>query len=350
VNASASKIFVSYRREDAAGHAGRIYDAIVARFGERNVFMDVDLAPGVDFIDRITEAVDDSDVLLVIIGPQWATVSREGGQPRLADPGDYVRLEVETALGRPELKVIPLLVAGARMPDPDDLPESMRALSRRNALELTDARWRYDVGRLVNTLAGVFYGGPAEAEGPDSAAPAPPRGRRSWALVGAALTVVVVVVVLAVAGVFSSGNGGTSASTGSNAALRPDAGTLTHQYEQLYETKDLNGLRKIMRPDVVLKRGASFQRNGIEEVIAEYRREFKRFGNRQPAFDWDIGGSDSREALDEVHGPYVISANGVPQQRGTFGTLAVTVGSKTLIKELCFNCPDLHHPGGFIAS
>src|SRR4051794_33883993 len=150
-DAPAPKVFISYRREDTAGHAGRLFDAIVARFGDHHVFMDVDLAPGVDFANRITEAIGGSDVLLVIIGPRWASVAREGSEPRLSDPRDYVRLEVETALARPDMKVIPVLVAGAQMPGGDEVPDSLQPLRRRNALELSDARWRYDVGRLVRT-------------------------------------------------------------------------------------------------------------------------------------------------------------------------------------------------------
>ena len=148
----APKVFISYRREDTAGHAGRLYDTMAARFGQPNVFVDVDLAPGVDFVQRISEAVGECRVLLVIIGPRWASLTDDEGATRIADPDDFVRLEVETALRRAEVTVIPVLVAGAQMPDPDDLPEGVRPLTRRNALELSDMRWRYDVGRLNTRL------------------------------------------------------------------------------------------------------------------------------------------------------------------------------------------------------
>ena len=152
MNRVSPKVFISYRREETAGHAGRLYDSMAARFGEGNVFVDVDLEPGVDFVQRIKEAVGACQVLLVIMGPRWAVLSGDEPQPRIADPDDFVRLEVETALRRAEVTVIPVLVAGAQMPDPDDLPEGLRALTRRNALELSDMRWRYDVGRLNATL------------------------------------------------------------------------------------------------------------------------------------------------------------------------------------------------------
>ncbi|HET8822792.1 MAG TPA: toll/interleukin-1 receptor domain-containing protein [Thermoleophilaceae bacterium] len=146
------KVFITYRRDETAAHAGRLYDAMVARFGEDNVFMDVDMAPGVDFVERIREAVAACHVLIVVMGPKWATVEDERGTARLADPEDFVRLEVETALRRPDVTPIPVLVAGARMPNRNDLPPEIRAITRRNALELSDPRWRYDVGRLISAL------------------------------------------------------------------------------------------------------------------------------------------------------------------------------------------------------
>ena len=155
------KVFITYRREETGAHAGRLYDAMVARFGEANVFMDVDMAPGVDFVERITEAVAACHVLIVVMGPRWATVEDERGTARLADPEDFVRLEVETALRRPDVTPIPVLVAGARMPNPEDLPPEVRAITRRNALELGDQRWRYDVGRLISALDELLAESPA---------------------------------------------------------------------------------------------------------------------------------------------------------------------------------------------
>lgn len=151
-SAPAPKVFISYRRQDSAAYAGRLWDVMVARFGERNVFMDVDLEPGVDFVDRITEAVSECRILLEVIGPAWATTQDAEGELRLADPEDFVRLELETALRRPDVTVIPVLVGGAQMPAPRDLPPEVRAVTRRNALELSHERWRSDVGRLVKAL------------------------------------------------------------------------------------------------------------------------------------------------------------------------------------------------------
>ncbi|HKG40115.1 MAG TPA: toll/interleukin-1 receptor domain-containing protein [Conexibacter sp.] len=146
--ASTPSVFISYRREGTAMHAGRLYDAMAARFGEHNVFMDLEMAPGVDFVERITTAVGSCRALLVVIGPEWMGA----GGSRIADPADFVRLEVETALRAADVTVIPVLVEGARMPAPEELPEELRPLARRNAIELSDLRWRYDCQRLTAAL------------------------------------------------------------------------------------------------------------------------------------------------------------------------------------------------------
>jgi hypothetical protein len=168
MSAAAPKVFISYRRQGTAMHAGRLYDAMAARFGDHNVFMDLEMAPGVDFVERITTAVGACRALLVVIGPEWIG----SATPRLADPDDFVRLEVETALRAADVTVIPVLVAGARMPDADELPETLRPLLRRNAIELSDLRWRYDCGRLMTALDELL----GERD-PHPAPPLPPPSR-----------------------------------------------------------------------------------------------------------------------------------------------------------------------------
>jgi hypothetical protein len=165
-------VFISYRRQGTAMHAGRLYDGVADRFGEQAVFMDLELAPGIDFVERITTVVGACRALLVVIGPEWA--GDGSGSSRLADPNDFVRLEVETALRSPKVRVIPVLVAGARMPAAEQLPPELRPLVRRNAVELTDLKWRYDCTRLMAALEQLL----AEAETvapPASAAPASQR-------------------------------------------------------------------------------------------------------------------------------------------------------------------------------
>jgi hypothetical protein len=145
-------IFISYRRDDAAGYAGRLYDLLAARFHPQHVFMDVDtIEPGADFVQVIQDAVGRCDALLAIIGPGWLDAVDHTGRRRLDDPNDFVRLEIEAALHR-EVRVVPILVQGAEMPGPGDLPEPLVALSRRNALEMSHGRWHADAARLVAVL------------------------------------------------------------------------------------------------------------------------------------------------------------------------------------------------------
>ena len=149
----AYRIFISYRRQDTASEAGRLHDALGSRFGEANVFMDVDaIEPGVDFKEAIEQAVAACDVLIALIGPDWLAAETEGGRRRLDHPDDVVRLEIEAALAR-GIRVIPALVENAESPSSDELPEGLTMLARRNAVELGEgARWRADVDRLIAAL------------------------------------------------------------------------------------------------------------------------------------------------------------------------------------------------------
>jgi hypothetical protein len=173
-SAVSQKVFISYRRKGTAGYAGRLYDTMTAHFGEGNVFMDVDMAPGIDFEKRITEVVSGCVVLLIVIDPGWATVVEEDGSRRLDNPADFVRLEIETALRRPEVTPIPVLVGGARMPRREDLPPEIRAIARRNAIELSDGRWSYDVGRLMEALGELLPSAKSDRPPPPQPAPSEP--------------------------------------------------------------------------------------------------------------------------------------------------------------------------------
>lgn len=147
-----SGIFMSYRRDDAAGHAGRLYDRLRAEFGPEQVFRDLDsLTYGTPFLDGIRAAVATCDSMVVVIGHEWVTISHTDGGRRLDDARDFVRLEVAAALER-GIPVIPVLVEGAEMPSEDDLPVPLVRLRHFNGLELSDSRWDFDVTRLVDTL------------------------------------------------------------------------------------------------------------------------------------------------------------------------------------------------------
>lgn len=148
---AASGIFINYRREDTAGHAGRLHDVLDNRF-RGSVFMDIDkIEAGQDFVEVIDDALSKCKVLLVMIGRQWFSVTNSDGRRRLDNPEDFVRREVAAALVR-NIKVIPILVEGAGMPRQEDLPEELKKLSRLNAMEISDTRWAYDVGRLIEVL------------------------------------------------------------------------------------------------------------------------------------------------------------------------------------------------------
>ena len=146
-------VFVSYRRQDAAGHAGRLADGLIAMLGRERVFVDVDsIEPGHDFVRAITDALSRTDVLLVVIGRSWLTASTEDGVRRLDCADDFVRLELETAF-RDAIRVVPLLVQGATMPAGSALPDSLQPLSRCNAVVLHDTQWLRDVDHLVRKLS-----------------------------------------------------------------------------------------------------------------------------------------------------------------------------------------------------
>ncbi len=147
-----ARIFLNYRRSDSAGWARQLHSDLSARFGAERIFRDVALEPGVDYIDHLEHVMDTCDVCIPVIGSRWADVTTADGRRRLDEPDDLVRLEIQRALERDDVTVIPVLVDGARMPGEHELPEGLRALARRNACELTDSRWDYDVERLCRGL------------------------------------------------------------------------------------------------------------------------------------------------------------------------------------------------------
>jgi hypothetical protein len=154
-------IFISYRRNDAEGEAGRLFDDLVREFGDQSVFMDVStIEAGRDFRKAIDESVATCGALLSIIGVSWVDSKSETGQRRLDDPSDFVRLETASALKR-DIPVIPVLVRGARMPTAGQLPDDLKDLAYRNAVELTHARWNSDVQLLIGTLRPIVGASPA---------------------------------------------------------------------------------------------------------------------------------------------------------------------------------------------
>ncbi len=147
-----SGIFISYRRDDSAGHAGRLYDHLSRVFGADTVFMDVDdIQRGDDYADTLNQQLRQADVLLAVIGRHWTTLTDAAGQRRLDNADDWVRGEIHAALAN-GLLVIPVLVGGAALPGAADLPEDIRALAERQQAEVRDGSWNDDVGRLCRDI------------------------------------------------------------------------------------------------------------------------------------------------------------------------------------------------------
>ena len=212
-------IFISYRRDDTEGEAGRLFDDLVREFGENTVFMDVTgINPGLDFRKVIDDNVAGCGVLLAMIGPTWTTITDSSGQRRLDAPNDFVRLEIASALAR-NTAVIPVLVHSAKMPHPTELPDNLKDLSYRNSVEITHARWNSDVQLLIEALkqytgaSSIESSEPVHATVPVQLPPANPApqqapARRSKLRLIALVGSVALVLIAAIA-LFSSHSSGT---------------------------------------------------------------------------------------------------------------------------------------------
>lgn len=195
-------IFISYRREDSEGQAGRLYEGLSARFGDDRVFMDVAaIRAGRDFRREIEERVASCAVLLVVIGRNWLEARDGAGQRRLDNPADFVRLETASALARQQITVVPVLVGGAHMPEAKDLPDDLKDLVFRNAVPLTHQRWDSDLDELVRDIEELLVEPDDRGSKPAPVARGGRRGRRGqgeglppawrWAIVAlAGITVV----------------------------------------------------------------------------------------------------------------------------------------------------------------
>lgn len=148
----AGKLFISYRREDSAAYAGRVFDRLEREFGRDQLFMDVDAIPlGSKFADVIKNHIDHSAVVLVIIGSRWFEARDETGARRLDDPNDLVRLEVSIAL-RGNIALIPILLDGAHFPKLSQLPMDLQELPSRQALPVRHASFHTDLDKLVQQI------------------------------------------------------------------------------------------------------------------------------------------------------------------------------------------------------
>jgi hypothetical protein len=145
-----ARAFISYRRSDTQAATGRLYDRLNAAYPGR-FFRDVSgIGVGVDFAKEIERAVGSSVALVAVIGPAWTT-AEEGGQRRLSDPEDFVRVEIAAAIQR-GIRIIPVLVSGAAMPREDELPDVLQGLRRWNAVQLVEEYYEEGIERLIDAL------------------------------------------------------------------------------------------------------------------------------------------------------------------------------------------------------
>jgi hypothetical protein len=146
------KIFINYRRADSIGMAGRLHDRLAQTFGRDKIFMDVDHIPaGVHFVTHLNSQVAACGVILVVIGPNWLRAKDKAGQRRLHQPDDFVAIEIAAALAR-DILVIPVLVDGTRMPSASELPDALKPLARRQAVEVRHAHFGQDAQTLVERM------------------------------------------------------------------------------------------------------------------------------------------------------------------------------------------------------
>ncbi|MGH6736942.1 MAG: DUF805 domain-containing protein [Methyloceanibacter sp.] len=169
-------IILSYRREDTSWIAGRIHDRLKSHYGNDSVFMDIDSIPfGLDFREHIQESLENCDILLAIIGPDW-TAPKDDGQARIFDDTDWVRIEIEAALAK-KIPVIPVLIDGTRVPPARDLPEGVRDIVFRQAADIDAGR---DFHPHMDRLIGVMDQLLARARQPEvKSAEAPLRPTRA---------------------------------------------------------------------------------------------------------------------------------------------------------------------------
>jgi hypothetical protein len=190
------KIFINYRRGDDPGYTGRLFDRLQDAFAPEQLFLDVDnIAPGLDFVRVLDERVAECDVVLAVIGKGWLDARDAKGARRLEDPDDFVRIEIASALGQ-DKRVIPVLVGDAPMPRPDELPEALRPLARRNAVRLTHERFRTDMQGLIKALQqalGEIHGHGATPTVPKPEPTVPPRSsfRPAMVVIGALIVLLI---------------------------------------------------------------------------------------------------------------------------------------------------------------
>ena len=179
-----SKVFISYRRSDSAGYAGRLMDRLKTELGQDLLFMDVETIPlGSNFEKVLHEEIGKCHVLLALIGPTWCDARHENGKRRLDDAKDFVRMEISAGLQR-DIPLIPILLDGAKMPRADQLPNELKGLTSRNGLDVRHASFNEDVARLAHSLKEQLDRGGAQHAKTQVSDPSSRNDGREWFLLG----------------------------------------------------------------------------------------------------------------------------------------------------------------------
>ena len=176
-----------------------------------------------------------------------------------------------------------------------------------------------------------------------------PRRRRTLLGAGVALAVLLVAL-LAAAGVFSGGGTESETDGGEPTATAElttdDAAERAQDYLRAFGSGDVRALRGMLDPNVVLKE-ADATTDGSDAVVANHQQTLSRLGGKQLEFSWDVENTDANEGKFSASGPYVLFADGVPEQRGEIGVRLEQTGSRLLITEICLDCPELTTKGDY---
>lgn len=237
------RIFISYRVKDTQAATGRLVDALKQHFDDDQIFLDIDkIEPGLDFTVVISKYLDSSDVMLVIIGPDWMAYNTERNSYRINEPNDWVRLEIATALQR-NIRVVPVLLEGAALPDEELLTDDLKPLLRRQSYEISNKRWKYDSEQLIGFLKKILGQTPKPEPRPTPAPPVPKKSKTIYWLIGGAI------VLLGIIGNIVSENdnkrtdpvpGGNESQVQNNNAIQP-AHTRAIENNAPEQTADISG-------------------------------------------------------------------------------------------------------------
>ena len=146
------RIFISYRRSDAAEMAVRLRQSLIQAFGEDRVFQDVDMTAGTDFPEALEAELDRAAVLLAVINDGWLQAADKYGRRRIDDETDSVRKEISYGLNN-DVLVLPVLINDAVLPPAEGLPPELTGLTQRQFRRIDTNEWDANLTSLLNDLA-----------------------------------------------------------------------------------------------------------------------------------------------------------------------------------------------------